>query len=126
MSQFAQVTPFLHVPDIDAAVALFVDTLGFEALFRSPGYAYVEREGCGVRMLECEAGTFVAGTRRFGLYFDVRDVDALHAELKPRLDALPPGDVHGPADKSYQQRELLVLGPDGNLIAFGQPIARAT
>jgi hypothetical protein len=28
--------------------------------------------------------------------------------------------VHGPADKPYRQRELLVLAPDGNLIAFGQ------
>ena len=31
-------------------------------------------------------------------------------------------DVHGPADKPYWQRELLVLAPDGNLIAFGQSI----
>ena len=51
-------------------------------------------------------------------------VDALHAELKPRLDTLPPRDVHGPADKPYGQRELLVLAPDGDLIAFGQPIRR--
>ncbi len=48
-----------------------------------------------------------------------RDVDALYAELKPKLDTLPPGDVHGPADKPYGQRELLVLAPDGELIAFG-------
>jgi len=54
---------------------------------------------------------------------DVRDVDALYAELKPKLDTLPNGDVHGPADKAYGQRELLVLAPDGNLIAFGQAIA---
>ena len=40
------------------------------------------------------------------------------------LDALPPEDVHGPADKHYGQRELLVLAPDGNLIAFGQAIGR--
>jgi hypothetical protein len=50
----------------------------------------------------------------------VRDLDALYAELKPKLDTLPPLDVHGPADKSYGQRELLVLAPDGNLLAFGQ------
>ena len=33
---------------------------------------------------------------------------------------------HGPADKPYGQRELLVLAPDGNLIAFGHSIAEAT
>ena len=56
---------------------------------------------------------------------NVRDVEAVYAELKPRLDTLPAGDVHGPADKSYGQRELLVLVPDGNLLAFGQAIRSA-
>jgi hypothetical protein len=63
------------------------------------------------------------GNRRFCYYIDVRDVDALYAELKPKLDTLPAKDVHGPADKPYKQRELLVLAPDGNLIAFGHGIA---
>jgi hypothetical protein len=30
--------------------------------------------------------------------------------------------VHGPADKLYGQRELLILAPDGNLLAFGHAI----
>ena len=38
------------------------------------------------------------------------------------LDAMPRGDVHGPADKPYGQRELCVLAPDGNLLVFGQAI----
>jgi hypothetical protein len=62
------------------------------------------------------------GNRRFAYYFDVRDVDRLYAELKPKLDTLPKGDVHGPVDQSDGQRELLVLAPDGNLLAFGQAI----
>lgn len=123
MGQFVQVTPFMHVPSIDAAVQFFESVLGFSTLYRESDYAYVEREGCGMRILESR-GTDGAppGNRRFAYYFDVRDVDALYAELKPKLDALPLGDVHGPADKPYNQRELLVLAPDGNLIAFGQPI----
>lgn len=125
VGRFVQVTPFLHVPDIDAAVAFFRDVLGFTVGLEGGGYAYVEREGCGVRMLQ-NVGEDGAprGNRRFGCYFDVDDVDALYAELKPRLDGLPPGDVHGPADKPYGQRELLVLGPDGNVIAFGCPVGR--
>ena len=62
------------------------------------------------------------GDRRFAYYIDVRDVDELYIELKPKLDGLPEGAVHGPADKPYGQRELLVLAPDGNLLAFGQAI----
>lgn len=119
-----QVTPFMHVPDIAAAIAFLTDTLGFTVDFRMSNYAYLSREGAGLRMLEAGPGDpFQPGTRRFAYYFDCRDVDALYAELKPKLDLLPPGDVHGPADKHYNQRELLVLAPDGNLIAFGQPIA---
>lgn len=126
MGQFIQITPFMHVEDLAQALAFFTDVLGFEVPYRQPGYAYVAREGCGIRILESNrADGGLPGNRRFAYYIDVRDVDALHAELKPRLDALPAGDVHGPADKPYRQRELLVRAPDGNLIAFGQAIAAA-
>lgn len=125
MTNFIQITPFMHVPDIDAAVAFFEQVLGFRATFREADYAYVEREGAGIRMLQNRGDDGAPpGNRRLCYYVDVRDVDALHAELKPKLDALPKGDVHGPADKPYRQRELLVVAPDGNLIAFGQAIQR--
>ena len=118
-----QVTPFMHVPDLGAALAFMTETLGFEICHREANYAYVSRDGAGLRMMEAGPGDpFQPGTRRFAYYFDCRDVDGLYAELKPKLDALPPRDVHGPADKHYRQRELLVLAPDGNLIAFGQAI----
>ena len=123
MSNIIQVTPFMLVPDIEAAVAFMSDILGFQLDFRIADYAYVSREGAGLRMMQEGPGNpFQAGTRRFAYYFDCRDVDALYAELKPKLDTLPPEDVHGPADKHYRQRELLVLAPDGNLIAFGQAL----
>ena len=84
----------------------------------------MEREGAGIRIMENPGPDGAPpGNRRFAYYVDVRDVDALYAELKPKLDTLPKGAVHGPADKPYHQRELLVLAPDGNLLAFGQAIA---
>lgn len=118
-----QVTPFMLVPDLAAALDFLTSILGFSVDFRAADYAYVSREGAGLRLLEAGDGNpFQPGTRRFAYYFDCRDVDALHAELKPRLDTLAPSDVHGPADKPYRQRELCVVGPDGNLIVFGQAI----
>ena len=123
MANIMQVTPFMLVPKIEPALEFMTDVLGFQVDFRMRDYAYVSREGAGLRMLEEGPGNpFQPGTRRFAYYFDCRDVDALYAELKPKLDQLPAGDVHGPADKPYNQRELLVLAPDGNLIAFGQAI----
>ena len=123
MPNFIQITPFMHVPELEAALAFFSRVLGFETLFRADDYAYIERENVGIRIMQNRGEDGAPpGNRRFAYYVDVRDVDALYAELKPRLAALPPGHVHGPADKSYGQRELLVLAPDGNLIAFGQAI----
>jgi len=123
VSNFIQVTPFMVVDDIERALTFFTDILGFETLLRYPNYAYVHRETAGFRLLEQKGPEGAPpGNRRFAYYIDVRDVDRLYAELKPKLDTLPPGDVHGPADKHYRMRELLVLAPDGNLLAFGQAI----
>ena len=126
MGKFIQITPFMHVDDIGRAIAFFTDILGFEVGFRLADYAYVQRENVGIRMMQNKGSDGAPpGNRRFAYYIDVRDVDALYAELKPKLDTLPPRDVHGPADKHYGQRELLVLAPDGNLIAFGQAIDKS-
>jgi catechol 2,3-dioxygenase-like lactoylglutathione lyase family enzyme len=126
MSNFIQITPFMHVQDLQSALAYFNDILGFETQFRMSNYAYIHRETVGFRLLE-EKGPEGAppGNRRFAYYIDVRDVDALHAELKPKLDILPKGEVYGPVNQPYGQRELLVLAPDGNLIAFGHAIVKS-
>ncbi len=107
-------------------MTFFIETLGFKKLIHGGGYAYVHRECVGFRLMQNEGNEGAPpGSRRFAHYIDVHDVDALYAELKPKLDALPPADVHGPADKPYGQRELLVLAPDGNVLAFGHAIERS-
>jgi hypothetical protein len=120
---FIRITPFIHVPDIDAALKFF-NELGFVTYFRAGTYAYVQRESAGVRLLQNdeEGNGAPPGNRRFAYYIDVEDIEALHQELKPQLDTLPRGDVHGPADKEYGQRELCIVAPDGNLLVFGQSI----
>jgi catechol 2,3-dioxygenase-like lactoylglutathione lyase family enzyme len=121
MANFIQITPFITVENLEQAITFFTGILGFELRFRARDYAYLHRETVGFRLIEQSAGNPApAGNRRFAYYIDVRDVDALYAELKPKLNTLPAGDVYGPVDQSYGQRELLVLAPDGNLIAFGQ------
>jgi len=126
VANFIQVTPFMVVDDINRALNFFTDILGFEVLLRYPNYAYVHRETAGFRILE-QTGPEGAppGNRRFAYYIDVRDVDQLYVELKPKLDTLPQGNVHGPINQPYHQRELLVLAPDGNLLAFGQAIGES-
>lgn len=117
---FIRITPFIHVKDLDNALAFFEGTLGFTKYIHFGTYAYLEREKCGIRLMQDADAP--AGTRRFAHYIDVEDIEKLYAELKPKLAGMPAGDVHGPADKPYGQRELCILAPDGNLIVFGQTI----
>ncbi len=81
MSNFVQVTPFMHVADIEKALAFFTEILGFETLLRVSNYAYIHRETVGFRLLE-QTGPEDAppGNRRFAYYIDVRDVDQLYAD----------------------------------------------
>jgi hypothetical protein len=120
-----QITPFMHVHAgaFDAALS-FWQSMGFAVRFRHPGYAYVEREGAGVRMQAHreEDQEIAPGRRGFRYYVDVRDVDRVYDELKPALMALPAGDVYGPIDQAYGQRELIILAPDGDLLVFGAAI----
>lgn len=115
------VTPFMHVQDLSAALAFMTDILGFEIDLEQTGYAYVSREGAGLRILE-DASRPPELNSGFAYYYDVFDVDALYEELKPKLDRLPEGYVHGPVDQPYSQRELVVRAPDGRGIVFGQGI----
>lgn len=124
MPQMRSITPFLRVPDIDGAVAFFTSTLGFTSGFRAGEYAYVHRDNVAFRLIEDDVLP-PRGGGRYTSYIDVEDVDALYAELKPKLDLLPAGHVSPPCDQDYGQRDMAVLGPDGDLIGFGSPIAKA-
>ena len=122
MSNFIQITPFIYTEDLAKALDFFTGILGFTVWLKSGDYAYVHRETVGFRIWEQHGENAPNGNRRFAHYIDVRDVDALYTELKPKLDTLPPRDVHGPINQAYGQRELMVLAPDGNLVVFGQAL----
>ena len=118
-----QITPFMHVADLDSAVRFFVGTLGFAVPLQHANYAYVEREGAGIRILANDRPEELGVPHRgFAYYIDVLDLDQVVRELGPNLAGLPAGEVIGPIDQAYGQRELLVRAPDGNLIVFGQGI----
>lgn len=123
MRNTLQITPFMHVRDLAGAIAFF-EGLGFQTTFRMGDYAYVEREGAGIRILEhCEPGEMAEGKRNFRYYIDVRDVDQVRRELAGVLAAMPDGHVLGPIDQPYRQRELLIVAPDGDLLVFGAAMA---
>ena len=69
MSNFIQITPFMHVEDLERALTFFNDILGFATQWRMANYAYVHRETTGFRILE-QKGPDEAppGNRRFAYY----------------------------------------------------------
>jgi catechol 2,3-dioxygenase-like lactoylglutathione lyase family enzyme len=124
MPRIFRANPFLRVPDIGEAVAFFTDTLGFTCEFQTHDYASVQRDGVYFQMSGDGADIPPKGGGRYTVYVEVDDADALYAELKPKLDLLPPGQVCPPCDMHYGQRDFWVVGPDGDIIAFGSPLAR--
>lgn len=119
-----QITPFMHVADLDATVRFLEDILGFVTEFREGNYAYVVREGAAIRILSHgEPEELGVAHHGFAYYIDVRDLDQVLAEIGDKIATLPKGDVHGPVDQPYRQRELMIRVPDGNLLVFGQAIS---
>jgi catechol 2,3-dioxygenase-like lactoylglutathione lyase family enzyme len=122
MEKTYQITPFLHVPDLEQALAFF-GSLAFQLKHRQGNYAYLEFDGCGLRLLEEPARKLTAdGKARATVYIDVADLDALHARLGPALAALPPDRVEPLMDKPYGQREFQLRMPDGDWLTFGMPV----
>ena len=122
-ANFLQVTPFMHVPDVNESVRFFTERLGFRALVHANDYAYVHREAVGFRILR-NAKEPELGERRILYYIDVGDVDTVVAELAPQLADLPEHHVIGPKDQEYGQREYMVRLPDGMVLVYGQAIQR--
>ena len=123
-----QITPFMHVIDSDEAVRFLVDTLGFRAVVEQPGYAYLDREGAGLRVMGHKDDPDEIGSphRGFAYYVDVKDVGVVLQQIGDKLALLPDGHVRGPVDQPYGQRELMIRAPDGNLVVFGQAIHEQT
>ncbi len=123
MSNIVHVTPFLLVPDLDAALDFFTRVLRFAVPFRMENYAYLALDAAGLRLLAERTATPVAREHaRTTVYIDVHDVDALYAELQARLATLPTEDVQPPVNQDYGMRELSVRMPDGHWLTFGQPV----
>jgi catechol 2,3-dioxygenase-like lactoylglutathione lyase family enzyme len=127
MSNIIQIIPFMVVDDVDEAVRFFVDGLGFTALYHRTGeFAHVQRETAAVRILKASDSPGEhpgPGTRSVRYYIEVKDVDAIVAEVKPRLETAWVGRrLHGPVDQVHGMREFMIESPDGDLVVFGQEI----
>jgi len=124
-----QVTPWLLSSDVETMVRFFVEVLGFHAWVQDESYAYVSRDDAAVRIGKLSEGTDAAeervewGARAWLFYIDVRDVDALVAELRPKLQAAGLDGGKGPKDQPWGKREFWAPLPGGGYIVFGQEMS---
>jgi uncharacterized glyoxalase superfamily protein PhnB len=117
--------PVLHVADVAAAIAFYVERLGFTQAWRydeegKPVVAQVERQGCALIVSSQwpqkvgNALTFVSlAVEPSTRVAQVAALDALRAELEARGVVVTEG--------SWGYRVLVVDDPDGNQLYFNYP-----
>src|SRR5918999_3323717 len=108
----------LYVRDVDRSLAFYRDVLGFEAVMRMPGAAFVQAPGSsndhdlGLFQIGPAAGPSEAGRRTVGLYHLAWEVDTL-AELERLAGRLAEaGSLVGASDHGTT-KSLYGKDPDG-------------
>lgn len=125
MPHLKQITPMVPVTSLAKSCGFFENVLGFQTTFHADNYAFLRRDSVAIRLLEVDAGIDLhQPERQQSCYIDVVGIDALYAELEPKLSKLPKGRVRAPFDQDYGQREFHVIDEDALLIFFGEAISR--
>jgi len=113
---FESVTPRLPVCDINTALLFHVQQLGFQLGWKwgdPVTHANVCRDSVSLDLIAVPAGR--QGTAM--AYIRIKGVTAYHAELRQRGVA-----VSSIGDRDYGMRDFEVIDPDGNRLAFGEPL----
>jgi uncharacterized glyoxalase superfamily protein PhnB len=113
------VTPMIHVPDIDATIRWY-ECIGFTALEvgKDDGDTVWAMLGFGAGRVMLNVGGQPSAARRreVDLYVDTNGIDALYEALKDRVDV-----VETPHDTFYGMRELVIRDLNGFWVTFGEP-----
>lgn len=123
--RLTQITPFVPCSSLTRQIAFYRDVLGFAVGYEAQNYAFLRRDAVAVRLVEVFPDTDLTQPARQGsFYIDVEGLDAVFAEMAPRLATLPEGRVRAPFDQDYGQREFHVADEDCTLVFFGEMISR--
>lgn len=109
MSNLGPGTPILPVADLRASVGYFVDILGFQIDWETPGFLSVSRDRCCIFL--CEGGQGHPGT---WMWTGVADAGALHEELVAKGAKIRQPPTNFPWALEIQVEDL-----DGNVLRFG-------
>ena len=122
--QLLRGAPYFPVPDVERSVVHYERVFGFardNLAGTPPEFAMVSRDGLCI-MLRRVSGRISPNEQQGGTwdaFFWVRDVRALHEELKSRGAVI----VYGPiVQQAYNMEEFAVRDGDGYVLGFGQPM----
>jgi catechol 2,3-dioxygenase-like lactoylglutathione lyase family enzyme len=116
--------PQLFVSDLAAALAFYVEKLGFAVAFtygEPPLYAQIRRDRARLNLRHVDGPVFADGVRDrrelLAAHIPVENVMALYEEL--RAAGAPISQKL--AEKPWDATDFIVRDPDGNLICFSSP-----
>jgi uncharacterized glyoxalase superfamily protein PhnB len=120
-SQFQAVFPRFLVRDVSTSLAYYRDTLGFKvsSTFGEPlAFGIAERDGLGIHLKRGEPRPRRSADEAWDAYFEVRAIDALHAELLAKSAQI----VRSPQLLPYGMKEFDVTDPDGYVLCFAEDL----
>ena len=125
-TQLLRSAPYFPVPDVDGSVAYYERVLGFQRGYLAglpAQFAIVSRDGLSIMLRLVPDANRVSPNERQGgtwdVFFWVRDVRALHAELSAAGAEI----VYGPVvQKAYAMEEFAARDRDGYVLGFGQSV----
>jgi len=122
IAQLTGIAPQFLVDDLGRAIDYYGRCLGFQLDFQYEGfYASVSRDGCAIH-LKCAPKTQVDRAHRreqehLDAYIEVRNVAALHDELRSR-GALITKPLE---DRPWSCRDFYIQDPDEYILCFSEP-----
>jgi uncharacterized glyoxalase superfamily protein PhnB len=117
--RFKALTPMLQTHDMRRTIDWYVSTLGFHRVGEhDDGFCRIERDDVALMFMHnAHLGPPHATATQ---YFYVNDVLALWDSIKDRVTA-----EWGPEEMPYGLVEFAIKDPNGYLLSFGQPLAKA-
>jgi catechol 2,3-dioxygenase-like lactoylglutathione lyase family enzyme len=109
-NSFGSPTPVFRVNDVDASVAYYKDSLGFELRWRAnPGFACVARENCSIFLTDDNQSQ-----PRMWIWIGVQNVRALHEQY-----VASGAKICNPPNNFAWALEMQVEDLDGNVLRIG-------
>ena len=127
--QLLRCAPYFPVAALEPCVVHYERVLGFHRDYIAgtpPHFAILSRDGLAIMLRLVAKPEQISPNEKQGgtwdAFFWVRDVRALHAELRANGADI----VYGPiVQDAYQMEEFAVRDREGYVLGFGQPLAQS-